>query len=166
MIFAAPKALSTPTDLPDDAVTEICNALNRLIADGIVVWMKTKNFHWAVVGPHFRDYHLLFDEQAGAIYDSIDPLAERVRKLGRSTIHSLAHTLSLHSIAEDERELVSSQEMIGELLTDNRAMAEALRSAIKICSKYGDGGSENLLQDLLDGTERRIWFLFSILQNE
>ena len=152
--------LATPTDLDKKDVSEVAEALNGLVADAFVLYLKTKNFHWHVSGPNFRDYHKLLDEQAEEIFASIDPLAERVRKLGPKTLRSFQEVLSRASIAENAEDFVPPSAMIAELLADNRAMAEAMRKAHKICDDAEDVASASLLEVYLDATEKRIWFLF------
>jgi len=158
--------LQTPTDLGDNARRDITGALNALLADVFALYLKTKNFHWHVSGPHFRDYHLLFDEQAAAIQDSIDTLAERVRKLGGLTIRSIGHIARLQTVQDDNDEFVPTSEMINRLLADNRKMAEAQREAIEVCDDHDDTPTGNILQEILDQTERRIWFLFELSQSD
>ena len=137
-----------------------------MIADALALYVKTKNFHWHLAGPRFRDYHLLFDEQAAAILDSIDILAERVRKLGGLTIRSIGHIARLQTVQDDNDEFVPTSEMINRLLADNRKMAEAQREAIEVCDDHDDTPTGNILQEILDQTERRIWFLFELSQSD
>lgn len=160
----APSALATPTDLTSQAVRAIVEAINPLIADAFALYLKTKNYHWHVAGPHFRDYHLLFDEQADTLLGSIDLLAERVRKLGGTTIRGVGHVGRLQTIADDETDFVPADEMVRRLLADNRHLAERQRIAIALCDDWRDSPTANLLQTILDETERRIWFLFEITQ--
>jgi starvation-inducible DNA-binding protein len=162
--FPVPRALATPTDLEPKAVEAVTEAVNPLIADAFALYTKTKNFHWHLSGSHFRDYHLLFDEQAEALLGSIDLLAERVRKIGGTTIRSIGHIGQLQAIQDDNDDFVPPGEMVRRLLADNRHMAEQQRAAIEICDQNGDTPTGNLLQELLDQTERRIWFLFEISQ--
>lgn len=162
---AVPRALATPTDLRADATEAVANAVNPLIADAIALYLKTKNFHWHVSGPLFRSYHLLFDEHAAAILESVDLLAERVRKLGGTTIRSVSHVSAIQTIDDDNDEFVAPDEMLQRLLADNQQMAEAQRAAIDVCDEHDDSPTGNILQELLDGTERRIWFLFEMTQN-
>lgn len=158
----AASMLATPTQLEPEAVRSITEAVNRLIADAFVLYVKTKNFHWHLAGPHFRDYHLLFDEQAQDILDSIDPLAERVRKIGGTTIRSINHISQLQSLSDDKELFVSADDMIRRLLADNLKMAEKQREAIDLTEEKKDSPTSNLLQEILDQTERRIWFLNEI----
>ncbi len=160
--YPAPKALATPTDLAPEEVRAVVEVVNALIADTFGLYVKTKNFHWHVASSHYRDYHLLLDEQAGAIFESIDPLAERVRRIGGTTIRSIGHISQLQTIADNNDEFVPPDQMIQELISDNRHMAENQRAAIDTCEENRDTPTANLLQDLLDQTEKRIWFLFEI----
>lgn len=157
-------ALVTPTDLKSDEVSAVAEAVNPLIADAFALYIKTKNFHWHLSGSHFRDYHLLFDEQAGSILESVDPLAERLRRIGATTIRSVKHVSSLQTISDDNSDFVSAEKMIQTLLEDNRHMAEQQRAAIDICEDHRDSPTANLLQEILDATEKRIWFLYEVSQ--
>ena len=152
--------LGTPTDLDKRDVKQVATALNALVADAFALYLKTKSFHWHVSGPNFRDYHKLLDEQAEQIFASIDPLAERVRKLGEKTVRSIGEVARLASIDDNNEDFVPPSAMIGELLADNRAVAEAMRNAHKICDDAEDVASASLLEVYLDETEKRIWFLF------
>ncbi|HOB74907.1 MAG TPA: DNA starvation/stationary phase protection protein [Phycisphaerae bacterium] len=156
--------MATPTDLSSAAVQAVTEAVNPLVADAFALYTKTKNFHWHLSGPHFRDYHLLFDEQAEEILESIDLLAERVRKIGGTTIRSIAHISQLQTIQDDNDEFVSAEDMVRRLMEDNRHMAQQQRAAIAVCERHGDSPTGNILQDILDRTERRTWFLFEVLQ--
>lgn len=160
----APRQLGTPSDLNAESVRAVAEAVNPLIADAFALYVKTKNFHWHLSGPRFRDYHLLFDEQADALLASIDELAERVRKLGGTTIRSITHISQLQTIDDDNDEFVPTSEMIRRLLADNRHIAERQRAAIEVCDGHGDTPTGNILQEILDQTERRIWFLFELSQ--
>lgn len=154
------SALNTPSDLPAEATKVIAESLNKLAADAFTLYVKTKNFHWHMTGPHFRDYHLLLDEQADQIFASIDPLAERCRKLGQPTLHSLAEIAKLSRIKDNGREFVSPYDMLCELVEDNKGMAAAMRGAHELCEDKKDPGSASLLEVFIDETERRTWFLF------
>lgn len=162
--YAASSPLATATDLTSKEVAAVTEAINPLIADAFALYVKTKNFHWHLSGVHFRDFHLLFDEQAAAILESIDPLAERVRRIGGTTLRSISHISDLQTIRDDNEEFVAADEMIQRLLADNQKMAKAQRAAIDVCDENRDTPTGNLLQEILDGTERRIWFLFEIAQ--
>src|SRR2546428_9093291 len=160
--YPAPKELATPTDLKPEEVRSIVEAVNPLIADAFALFTKTKNYHWHVASSHFRDYHLLLDEQADSIMDSIDPLAERVRRIGGTTIRSIAHVSQLQSITDDNHDYVPPDKMIQELIKDNLHIAEQQRAAIEICEKNRDTATSNLLQEILNQTEKRIWFLYEV----
>lgn len=162
--LSVPRQLATSTDLKPEDVRTIAEAVNPLIADAFALYVKTKNFHWHLSGPRFRDYHLLFDEQAAAILESIDVLAERVRKLGGATIRGIGHIGRLQTIEDDDDEFVPTSEMIRRLLADNQHIAEQQRAVIKVCDNHGDTPTGNILQETLDQTERRIWFLYQLSQ--
>jgi starvation-inducible DNA-binding protein len=156
--------LATSSDLGDAAVAKVAAAVNPLVADAFVLYMKTKNFHWHMSGKHFRDYHLMLDEHATDIEASIDPLAERVRKLGADTLHSLKDALALTSIRESEGEYLTPREMFDQLIADNKAVARNLRKAHEVCDDAEDVATASLLEELIDHTERRLWFLFETNQ--
>jgi starvation-inducible DNA-binding protein len=162
--YPPPHQLATPTELSPQEVRAVTEAVNPLIADAFALYVKTKNFHWHVYGPHFNDYHHMFDEQAGDILDSIDGMAERVRKIGGATIKSVGHISNLQTIEDDNDELVSPEHMVRRLAEDNIRMAKAIHDAITLCDKNRDTATSNLLQDILDKTDRRKWFLFETLQ--
>ena len=157
-IVAAP--LDTPTDLSEDAVREISAALNGLLADTFALYVKTKNFHWHVSGPHFRDYHVLLDEQAAQIEASIDVLAERVRKIGGTTIRSIGHIAKLQRIHDNDDEIVLPGDMLAELMADNKAQIENMRKAHKLADEHEDVATASLLEVFIDEAEKRCWFLF------
>ncbi len=156
---AAPR-LSTQTDLSGNAVPEIAEALNGLVADSYALYTKTKNFHWHVSGPHFRDYHLLFDEQATEIFATIDELAERVRKLGAKTLHSIGEVARLQTIKDNDKDFVSPNDMLGELMDDNKAIIKRMRAAHDIADKHEDVATASILENFIDAAEKRNWFLF------
>lgn len=160
------NALATPTDLKPEDVRAITEVVNSLIADALALYVKTKNFHWHLSGPRFRDYHLLFDEQAGPLLESVDVLAERVRKIGGTTIRSIGHIGRLQTLEDDDDEFVPTSKMIQRLLADNQRMAEQQRAAIEVCDTRGDTPTGNILQEVLDQTERRIWFLYELSQRD
>lgn len=162
--YPAPQQLATPTDLSAQEVQAITEAINPLIADAFALYVKTKNFHWHLAGSHFREYHKLFDQQARTIFDSIDPLAERVRKLGGTTIRSITHISQLQSIPDDNDGFVPPGEMVRRLMQDNLNIAKKQRAAIEVCEKNRDSVTANILQEILDQTERRKWFLFEVTQ--
>ena len=155
---AAP--LDTPTDLASDAVSEITEALNGLLADTYAVYFKTKNFHWHVSGPHFRDYHLLFDEQAKQLLETTDELAERVRKIGGAALKSIGHISRLQRVNDNDQDFVPPREMLRELMADNKAMMVNLREAHSVAEKHGDIGTSSMLEIFIDGAEKRNWVLF------
>lgn len=155
-----PGALLTPSDLPETARLQITDGINRLIADAFVLYAKTKNFHWHVSGPNFRDFHRLLDEQGSQIIDTIDPLAERVRKLGQPTVKSLSQVLDLSSLHENAKPFTSPREMLNELMEDNIACLKAMREMHEICDEHKDIASAGLLEQFADAAEQRIWFLF------
>ena len=161
---SAPPPLATPSDLTSEGVQAIAEALNPVIADSFALYVKTKNFHWHLIGSHFRDYHLLFDEQAEQILASIDDLAERVRKIGDTTIRSISHIAQLQSIQDNNAELVPPDEMLRELCDDNVQMVKGQRAAHAVCERYGDVATASLLETVIDGSERRTWFLHEVLQ--
>jgi starvation-inducible DNA-binding protein len=152
--------LDTPTDLDDKAVAEISKALNGLLADSFALYLKTKNFHWHVSGPHFRDYHLMLDEQSDDIFATTDPLAERVRKIGGTTLRSIGDVAKHQSLADNDEEFVGPAEMLRELMADNKAVAAAMRKAHKIADDHEDVATASLLENYIDATEKRTWFLF------
>jgi starvation-inducible DNA-binding protein len=158
--------LDTPTDLPQAAVDKISATLNVLLADAFALYLKTKNFHWHVSGRHFRDYHLLLDEQADQIFASTDPLAERVRKLGGVTLRSIGQISKSQTIKDNNENYVPPREMLRELMEDNKKMAAAMRKAHKLCDDHEDTGTAQLLELFVDETERRTWFLFEASRQE
>jgi starvation-inducible DNA-binding protein len=158
--------LDTPTDLPQAAVDKISPALNVLLADAFALYLKTKNFHWHVSGRHFRDYHLLLDEQADQIFASTDQLAERVRKLGGTTIRSIGQIAKLQTIDDNDEKFVPPREMLRELMEDNKKMAAAMRKAHKVCDDQEDVATASILEIFIDETERRTWFLFEASRQE
>ena len=155
-----PKPLATPTDLERRNISAVAEELNKLVADAFALYVKTKNFHWHMSGPHFRDYHLLLDEQATQIFATIDPLAERVRKLGERTILGIEQIHALRSIADNVEDFVPAQAMLRELMEDNKAMAAHMRHAHEVCDDNDDPASASLIEVYIDETERRTWFLF------
>ena len=161
-----PAPLATQTDLTSQEISAVEKAVQPLVADAFALYVKTKNFHWHLSGIHFRDYHILFDEQAESIFASIDILAERLRKIGATTIRSIGHIGELQTIQDDNDDYVPANQMIHRLLKDNDTMARTLRDAIEICDENRDTPTGNILQEILDQTERRKWFLFEIAQGE
>ena len=153
-------ALATPTTLSTDATRDVTAALNGILADVFALYIKTKNFHWHVSGPHFRDYHLLLDEQADQIYAMTDPIAERVRKLGGITIRSIGQISRTQRLLDNDAEYVEPSDMLAELADDNKILSTSLREAHNVCDERGDVATASLLEVWLDETERRVWFLF------
>lgn len=152
--------LNTPTDLSDDAIREISAALNGLLADTFALYVKTKNFHWHISGPHFRDYHLLLDEQAAQIEASVDVLAERVRKIGGTTIRSIGHIAKLQRVQDNDEDIVLPGDMLSELMADNKAQIENMRKTHKLADDHEDVATASLLEVFIDEAEKRCWFLF------
>lgn len=152
--------LRTRTDLGDDAVRDISAGLAALLADAFALYLKTKNFHWHVSGPHFRDFHLLLDEQGDQIFAMTDPIAERARKLGGTTLHSIGDIARHQRIADNDADYVDPQDMLAELAEDNRQFVSELRSLHATCSEHNDVGTTSLIEQWIDETERRAWFLF------
>ena len=142
-----------------EGATDVSNALNAVLADVFALYVKTKNFHWHMTGPHFRDYHLLLDEQSAQLFATIDPAAERVRKLGRSTLRSVGHIASLQRVRDNDAEAVTAADMLSELHGDNILLATALRETHDICDRHGDVATASLLENWIDEAEGRIWFL-------
>jgi starvation-inducible DNA-binding protein len=153
-------ALDTPTDLEQNAVDSIAVALNTVLADTFALYLKTKNFHWHVSGRHFRDYHLLFDEQSATILASTDEIAERVRKIGGTTLRSIGHIARLQTLADNDEDYVPAHEMLRELMNDNKAVVESLRKAHKVADDNDDVGTASLLENFIEEAEKRTWFLF------
>ena len=158
--------LDTPTDLPPEAVEKISAAVNPLIADAFALYLKTKNFHWHISGRHFRDYHLMLDEQGEAIFATIDELAERIRKIGGTTMRSIGQVAKLKTIADNDETYVPPREMLRELMEDNKKVAAAMRKAHKLADDNLDRGTAQLLELFIDETERRTWFLFEASRQE
>ena len=153
-------ALATPSELGAEAVKNITGALNALLADVFSLYLKTKNFHWHVSGPHFRDYHLLLDEQAGQVFAMTDDIAERVRKIGGATIRSIGHVARLQRLSDNDADYVSAADMLAELREDNRALLASMREVHDLCADSNDVATTSLLETWIDETERRVWFLF------
>jgi len=153
-------ALDTPTDLSQGAIAAVSEALNGVLADAFALYLKTKNFHWHVSGPHFRDYHLMFEEQAAEIIGVTDEIAERVRKIGGTTLRSIGHIGKLQRIPDNDAPFVSAADMLRELIADNKAMVTSLRAAHDVADEHDDVATESLLENIIDATEKRVWFLF------
>jgi starvation-inducible DNA-binding protein len=152
--------LATPTDLVSNAAHDISGALTTLLADFFALYMKTKNFHWHMSGPHFRDYHLLLDEQAQQILAATDPMAERVRKIGGVTLRSVGHIGRLQRVLDNDAEYVTSLDMLAELRDDNRQLTARMRETHSLCEDGGDIASASLIETCIDEAEQRVWFLF------
>lgn len=152
--------LMTPTDLGSNAVKEISGALTILLADMFALYVKTKNFHWHVSGSHFRDYHLLLDEQAAQIFATTDAIAERVRKIGGTTLRSIGHISRLQRVSDNDADYVTPLDMLAELRDDNRQLTAHMRETHELCADKGDVASTSLLEIWIDESERRTWFLF------
>jgi len=159
-IVSSSSTLDTPTDISAEGVKAISEQLNVIIADAFALYLKTKNFHWHVSGPHFRDYHLLLDEQATSVEESIDPLAERIRKIGGETLRSIGHVAKLQTIKDNNEAFVPPIEMLRQLMEDNKHIAASMRKAHEIADKYNDAATASLLENTIDDTEKRTWFLF------
>jgi starvation-inducible DNA-binding protein len=153
-----PAALNTPSDI--SGANAIATALNHILADSFALYLKTKNFHWHMSGPHFRDYHLMLDEQSDQIFATTDPIAERVRKLGGRTVHSIGHIAKLQTIKDNDAAFVSPLDMLTELMADNKSVAASMRKAHELCDDHKDVATASLLEVYIDDTERRTWFLF------
>ncbi|HWJ70331.1 MAG TPA: DNA starvation/stationary phase protection protein [Sphingobium sp.] len=154
------KALKTPTDLKTNATRAVAEALNGLLADSYALFLKSKNFHWHVSGPHFRDYHLLFDEQAAEILSVTDAIAERVRKTGNTTLRSIGDVARRQTVKDNDADFVSPAAMLAELRADNLAFVEALRAAKEVAGAAGDNATDGLIDEWTDQAEQRAWFLF------
>jgi starvation-inducible DNA-binding protein len=155
---AAP--LDTPTDLPAEGVSVISDKLNKVLATTFALYLKTKNFHWHVSGPHFRDYHLMLDEQGEQIFDSTDDLAERVRKIGGTTLRSIGQISKLQAIEDNDETYVEPGDMLRELVADNKTLVGTMRDCHEACDKYGDVATASILENFIDQAERRLWFMF------
>ena len=151
--------LETPTDLNHSAVEAITGAMRELLADVFVLYMKTKNFHWHMSGPHFRDYHLLLDEHAEQIFAITDDIAERTRKIGGTTLHSIGDIARHQRLKDNDQEFVAPEDMLAELSADNQALTRSLRAKHKICEQHHDVATTSLIETWIDQAERRIWFL-------
>ena len=154
--------LATPTDLTRSASKDISGAMNAILADVFALYLKTKNFHWHMSGPHFRDYHLLLDEQADQLFAMTDPIAERIRKIGGLTLRSIGHISRIQRVLDNDAEYVEPLDMIAELADDNKTMAARLREAHNVCDEHRDVATASLIEGWIDETERRTWFLSEI----
>lgn len=157
---ASYRATLTPTDLSATATKEIAAAMNAILADVFALYVKTKNFHWHLSGPHFRDYHLLFDEQGDQIFEMADPIAERIRKVGGTTLRSISHISRVQRVLDNDAEYVEPSDMLAELREDNKVLAGRLREAHGLCEEYRDIATASLIEGWIDEAERRTWFLY------
>ena len=152
--------LATPTDLKSNATKDIAGALNAVLADVFTLYMKTKNFHWHMSGPHFRDYHLMLDEQSEQIFASTDVIAERVRKVGGNTLRSIGDIARKQRLADNDADYVDPQDMLAELREDNQRLVASMREAHEVCDEHNDIATASLLENFIDEAERRVWFLY------
>ncbi len=152
--------LTTPTDLTRSATEDITAAMNAILADVFALYLKTKNFHWHMSGPHFRDYHLLLDEHADQLFAMTDPIAERIRKIGGLTLRSIGHVSRTQRVFDNDAEYVEPLDMLAELADDNRTLATRLREAHNVCDEHRDVATASLIEVWIDETERRAWFLY------
>jgi starvation-inducible DNA-binding protein len=157
--------LITPTDLKPAATRDIAGAMNGILADVFALYLKTKNFHWHMSGPHFRDYHLLLDEQADQIYAMADPIAERIRKVGGTTLRSIGHIARIQRVLDNDADYVEPEDMLAELREDSKTLAASLRAAHEVCEVHNDIATTSLIEVWIDETERRTWFLFEASRN-
>jgi starvation-inducible DNA-binding protein len=153
-------SINPPSGLGSNATRDISGALNALLADFFALYIKTKNFHWHVSGPHFRDYHLLLDEQAGQLFGVTDDIAERVRKIGGTTLHSIGQIGRLQRVLDNDADYVTPEDMLAELRDDNAQLAARLRETHEVCDEHGDVATASLLENWIDEAERRVWFLY------
>ena len=152
--------LATPSDLKAPAGKDIAAAMNEILADAFAIYLKTKNFHWHMSGPHFRDYHLMLDEQGDQLFAMTDPIAERIRKLGGTTLRSIGHISRTQRVLDNDSDYVEPLDMLAELRDDNKALAANLREAHSVCDEHRDVATASLIEVWIDETERRTWFLF------
>ncbi len=152
--------LITPSDLEATAAKDIAGAMNAILSDVFALYLKTKNFHWHMSGPHFRDYHLLLDEQGDQLFAMTDPIAERVRKVGGTTLRSIGHIARMQRVSDNDAEYVEPEDMLSELREDNKTLAARLREAHGVCEDHNDIATTSLIEVWIDETERRTWFLF------
>ena len=152
--------LATPTDLKAAATRDIAGGMNAILADVFALYLKTKNFHWHMSGPHFRDYHLLLDDHGDQIFAMTDDIAERVRKIGGTTIRSIGHIARLHRIPDNDADYVTPGDMLAELRDDNKQLTVHMRTLHEVCEEHNDIATASLLENWIDETEKRTWFLF------
>ncbi len=158
-------ALTTPSDIAPDAIKDITGALNALLADVFSLYLKTKNFHWHMNGPHFRDYHLLLDDHGDQLFAMTDEIAERVRKIGGTTIRSIGHIARLQRIPDNDADFVTAPDMLSELHEDEKALTLSMRAVHALCDDEGDVATASLLENWIDQSQRRSWFLFEATRN-
>jgi starvation-inducible DNA-binding protein len=164
LLIIRTEQLGTPTDLGGDAVRDISGALKALLSDTFALYLKTKNFHWHMSGPHFRDYHLLLDEQAAQIFAITDDIAERARKIGGTTIHSIGEISRLQRLLDNDAEYVTPRDMLAELAGDNKQLVSEMRRTHEVCDEYHDVATASLLEVWIDEAERRTWFLYESIR--
>jgi len=158
--------LETPSDLKPNAIKDIAGVLNAVLADTFALYLKTKNFHWHMSGAHFRDYHLLLDEQSEQIFATTDPLAERVRKIGGTTLRSIGDIARKQRLADNDAPYVDPQDMLAELREDNQRTVASMREAHELCDEHNDVATASLLEVYIDEGERRVWFLYEASRGE
>lgn len=158
--------LKTPSDMTENATQDISAALNLLLADCFALYLKAKNFHWHMSGPHFRDFHLMLDDQAGQILAMTDPLAERARKVGGTTLRSIGQVSRLQRVLDNDADYVTPIDMLAELREDNANMVRSMRAVHATCDEHGDVGTASLIENWMDETETRVWFLFESCRDE
>ena len=160
LLIIQAENLSTPSDLGSEAIRDISASLNALLADMFALYLKTKNFHWHVSGPHFRDFHLMLDEQANQIFATTDPIAERVRKIGGTTLKSIGQIAARKRLLDNDADFVTPRDMLAELRDDNKQLTAEIRRAHALCDEHGDVATASLVEVWIDEAERRTWFLF------
>jgi starvation-inducible DNA-binding protein len=158
--------LATPTDLKAAVTRDLAGAMNAVLADVFALYLKTKNFHWHMSGPHFRDYHLLLDEQAEQLFAMTDPIAERIRKVGGQTLRSIGHIARTQRVLDNDAEYVQPSDMLAELRDDSKTLAASLREVHDLCNEHRDIASASLIEVWIDETERRTWFLFEATRRD
>jgi starvation-inducible DNA-binding protein len=152
--------VDTPTDFSAEATRDIAGALNAILADAFALYLKTKNFHWHLSGPHFRDYHLMLDDHGDQLFAMTDPIAERIRKIGGSTLKSIGQISRLQRVLDNDAEYVAPEDMLAELCEDNKVLAARLHEVHNVCDEYRDLATTSVIETWIDETERRTWFLF------
>ena len=152
--------LQTPSNYDTNAIKDLSGALNAMLADTFALYLKTKNYHWHMSGPNFRDYHLLLDEHADQLFAMTDEIAERVRKIGGTTLHSIGHIARLQRVSDNDADYVTPQDMLAELREDNKDFAARMKETHDLCDEHGDVATASLIENWIDETERRVWFLY------